>query len=299
MIRVGIDIGGTKVNIGLLSENRKILAKKMFPVGDASDPVAFVSVLHEAVRTLCVEAQIDESSVGFCGIGVPGTVSDDKMSVLCAPNLGWTNIPIGRLFAERTGYTVRMVQDAKAAAWGEYCAGSGKGQDLLCVTLGTGIGTGILIDGRLYRGALGTAGEIGHTPVVGNGRECGCGKQGCLEKYAAGGGLDISAKERFGADSTARDLFSAAKNGDSDSAGVIADAIEMLGSAIVGAVNLLSPDCVLFSGGLSEEDAYLTPLISYIRAHVYSAGGFPVIRKAALGALAPLYGAALFDPSRF
>ena len=163
------------------------------------------------------------------------------------------------------------------------------------MTLGTGIGTGIVIDGKIYTGALLGAGELGHIPAVEGGRPCGCGKRGCLEKYCAGGGLDITARELLGNGNTAKELFSAAKNGNADAQKAIDSAIEILGRAIVSAVNLLSPSCILFSGGLSEEDTSLTPLIEYVKTHCYSSSGeLPVLKKAELGSLAPLVGAALF-----
>jgi DNA-nicking Smr family endonuclease len=125
---------------------------------------------------------------------------------------------------------VFAVQDSRAAALGEYLCGAGKGAEtLISFTLGTGIGTGILLGGRIYHGALRAAGEIGHLPVIPNGRSCGCGKRGCLEKYAAGGGLDISARELLGADATAHTLFSAARAGDARAAAdqVFAELAEM------------------------------------------------------------------------
>ena len=300
MYRIGIDIGGTKIHVGLFrvaAESTELIRCERLPSGEGRDPVAEIAT---AVERICRAEGIALSSVRACGVGVPGTVSADGKTVLKCPNLRVAEGDFPDRLEKSLGIPVFAVQDSRAAALGEYLSGAGKGANtLISFTLGTGIGTGILLDGRIYHGALRAAGEIGHVPTVPNGRICGCGKRGCLEKYAAGGGLDISARELLGADASARTLFSAARSGDLRAAAILSDAVERLGTAIVGAVNLLSPDCVLFSGGLCEEDDYLLPLIEFIRAHAYSAGGLPTIRKAELGVLAPLYGAALFDPDRY
>ena len=300
MYRIGIDIGGTKIGVGLLladAESAELLSRERLPTETGGDPIPEIAA---AVHRVCRTAGIDLAEVGACGVGVPGTVRADGKAVLKCPNLHAVEGDFPDRLEKALAIPVFAVQDSRAAALGEYLSGAGKGAEtLISFTLGTGIGTGILLGGRIYHGALRAAGEIGHLPVIPNGRSCGCGKRGCLEKYAAGGGLDISARELLGADATAHTLFSAARAGDARAAAVLSEAVERLGAAIVGAVNLLSPDCVLFSGGLSEEMDYLVPLIEFVRTHCYSAGGLPMIGRAALGALAPLYGAALFDPDRF
>lgn len=295
MLRVGIDIGGTKVNVGVLDESGRVLAKEYFPIQNTADLPNFVTLLHEKVRAALQTAHADEHEVGFCGIGIPGSVAEDRLTVTCAPNLGWNNLPLGQLFQAKTGYRVQLVQDAKAAAWGEYCLGAGKGQDLLCVTLGTGIGTGIVLNGTIYEGAMHTAGELGHVPVKENGRACGCGKKGCMESYAAGKGLTQTAQELYGAQATAHDLFAHAANGDVCAQQALHEAIEMLGAVLVAAVNLFSPACLLLSGGLSErKKEFAEPLMQYIRTHAYQLADQPIcVKYAALGADAPMIGAAM------
>ena len=129
------------------------------------------------------------------------------------PNLGWKDEPVADIFKILTGIPAKVLQDSRAGAYGEYKAGSGRDSNaLICITLGTGIGTGLVIDGKIYHGALLAAGELGHIPVAEQGRPCGCGKNGCLECYSAGKGLDQTAREFYGEDATARDLFLAAEN---------------------------------------------------------------------------------------
>jgi glucokinase len=235
------------------------------------------------------------SDVIGCGVGIPGTVSADGRSIVKAPNISILPSHLADELEPLICVPVKLIQDAKAAAYGEYVYGAGKNaKSLLCFTLGTGIGMGIVVDGKIYQGGLGCAGEIGHIPL-GSNRKCGCGKIGCIEKYAAGGGLDITARELLGENKTASDLFDAAQNGNENAQSHISEAITMLGTAITAAVNLFSPDVVLFSGGLSERQSeYVIPLTEFILNHCYNSGTLPRINTALLGSCAPLIGAAAF-----
>ena len=292
VVKLGIDIGGTKIAVGLVDrENRLIGVRKLY-VSEITDPVG---ALSDSARALCADCGISPCDIISCGIGVPGTVSRDGRRLIKAPNLAMLPEDFADRMAHAFGVPTHMIQDSHAAAWGEYRCGAGIGAStLLCITLGTGIGTGIVIDGRIIHGGLGTAGELGHVPVTSGGRSCGCGKCGCVEKYAAGGGLDVTAQELFGEGASAVTLFDAASRGHAAAETAISDAVQMLGDVLVGAVNLLSPDCLLFSGGLSEQtEKYLYPLCEHIRTKCYTAGTLPRIEKAKLGELSPLIGAAL------
>lgn len=292
MIKLGIDIGGTKISIGFLDCNNRLIANKKLVVAEITDPV---SEIIDAVHSLCEECNLSRSEIISCGIGVPGTVSRDGLKLIKAPNLAILPPDFAYLIQDALGVPTRLIQDSRAAAWGEYLCGGGVGTStLICITLGTGIGTGIIIDGKIVRGGLGAAGELGHVPIAGGDRICGCGKQGCVEKYAAGGGLDITARELFGKNASATTLFESASQGHLLAKEAIDNAVKQLGCVLVGAVNLLSPDCILFSGGLSEQTSlYLDPLCEYVRAKCYSAGQLPRLEKAKLGEFSPLIGAAL------
>ncbi len=292
MYRLGIDIGGTKINLGILNGDNELLGNKKVYIRDIKNLADTIKV---QVEMLCGELGIQRSELKSCGIGVPGTVSEDGRHLIKAPNIRILSENVVVDMEKALGIPTVMVQDSRAAAWGEYQCGSGKGaKTVVCITLGTGIGTGIVLDGKIYNGALGSAGEMGHIPVCEKGRSCGCGKTGCLEKYCAGGGLDITAAEVLGEGKTAADLFKAAKEGNVEAQAEIQNAVEMLGNAIVSLVNLLSPDCVLFSGGLSEqEELYINPLIAYVEAHCYTSGNIPQLQRAQLGENAPMIGAAL------
>lgn len=298
MYRVGLDIGGTKINIGIIdyaNQSARIIATHRYEVKEVK---GVFTEIKSAIEKLCAENGIDYSQLGHCGVGIPGTVSSDGRRILKVPNIDILSDDFADRLVNTLGIPVTMIQDSRAAAWGEYLCGNGKGADtLICMTLGTGIGTGIVINGKVYHGALGAAGELGHIPVEGGLRRCGCGKQGCIEKYCAGGGFDITARELLGEGKTAKDLFSAARGGNIQAKEAIDKAIVLLGTTVVAAINLLSPNAILFSGGLSKESEYLSAVIDFAKSHCYSSGELPVLDTAALGELAPMVGAALCDLS--
>lgn len=298
MYRVGLDIGGTKINIGILeyeNQSARITATHRYEVKEVTNVFAEIK---SAIEKLCAENGIDYSELGHCGVGIPGTVSDDGRRILKVPNIAILSEDFADRLSNILSLPVTMIQDSRAAAWGEYLCGKGKHSDtLICMTLGTGIGTGIVIGGKVYHGALGAAGELGHIPVADGNRTCGCGKTGCLEKYCAGGGLDITARELLGDGKTSKELFIAAKNGNLQAKKAIDEAVVLLGTAVVAAINLLSPNAVLFSGGLSRETEFLTSVTDFARTHCYSSGRLPILETAGLGELAPLVGAALCDLS--
>ena len=292
MYRIGIDIGGTKISTGLFNcdENLLIENKKEY-IKSIKDLRGHIM---NTVSELAGNNGISINEIEFCGIGIPGTVSADGKRILKAPNIGILSENLASEAELDLGIPVALIQDSRAAAWGEYLLCEDKPKVLVCITLGTGIGTGIVINGEICHGGLGSAGEIGHLPVKDGGRPCGCGKRGCLEKYSAGGGLDISAAELLGEGKTSADLFSEAKGGTEEAIAIISEAVRSLGVGLVSVINLLSPDCILFSGGLSlQKELYVDPLIEYVKNHCYSAGRLPTMRPAQLGESAPLYGAAL------
>lgn len=292
MFKIGIDIGGTKINIGIIDENNRLIVNRKLRTSEIKNTAADIkSVICE----MCDLTGISYGNIISCGVGIPGSISADGKKILKAPNISVLSENFAVELEKELNIPVTMLQDSRAAAWGEYICGGGVGyKTVICVTLGTGIGTGIVCDGKIYNGALGCAGELGHIQVKENGRKCGCGKCGCVEKYCAGGGLDITAAEILGEGKTAVDLFEGARCGKKAAQSAIDEAVRLLGSTLVSAVNLMSPDCILFSGGLSEQqDLYLNPVIEYIKSHCYSTGTLPYIAKAKLGENAPLMGAAL------
>jgi glucokinase len=185
-LSIGVDIGGTKILAGAVTEDGEIVktARRDTPHSDAT---AVLDLVAEVVTEL---ARAVDAPIDGVGLGVAGPVDASRSHVYFAPNLRWSQVPARALLEAATGLPVVVENDGNVAAWGEYRFGAGRGSgDLVLVTVGTGIGGGIVLGGRLFRGAHGAAGEIGHANAVPNGIPCGCGRNGCIEQYASGNAL--------------------------------------------------------------------------------------------------------------
>ena len=190
MLTIGVDVGGTKVAAGLVDEAGTILRRTRRPTPSAS-PADVEDVIAACVTELC-----EGTDVEAVGIGAAGFITADRSTVLVAPNLSWRDEPLRDAVAARVGMPVVVENDANAAAWAEYRFGAGRGEPhLVVVTVGTGIGGGIVLDGNLYRGRYGIGAEFGHMNVVAGGRRCGCGQHGCWEQYCSGRALLHEARE--------------------------------------------------------------------------------------------------------
>lgn len=189
-LAIGVDVGGTKVAAGVVDEQGVVIAKSRRPTPSASP-----SDVEQTIADLVADLRA-EHDVTAVGIGAAGFIDAERSTVLFAPNLAWRDEPLRDEVAKLIGLPVVVENDANAAAWGEYRFGAGRGFDhLVCVTVGTGIGGGIVLDGRLYRGRFGIGAEFGHMQVVPNGRRCGCGQRGCWEQYCSGRALLHEARE--------------------------------------------------------------------------------------------------------
>jgi glucokinase len=300
----GIDVGASKVRIGILDADGRLLAKRTGDIRERkSDSAATLQFICRETEDAVRAAGLAAGDIDFIGLGFPGTVDDAGRSISFAPNLGWRDVSVGRFFAGFPRASLTLVQDARAAAFGEYLMGAGRGTRILvCITLGTGIGGGIVMDGRVYHGSFNTAGEIGHMIVAENGLACACGKSGCLEAYCSGTAIVNAARQwkrwnGLPAVTAAQDVFRLAAEGDQEALEVVRRAGRFLGVGIVNVVNLLSPDCVVLSGGMCEqEDLLIRPVREYVLARAYSlsvrSAGFRVV-KAELGEDAPMIGAGL------
>jgi glucokinase len=301
-VRLGIDIGGTKVNLGVLTMAGQILGKHKFavPSGIACEPL--MALVARESEKLLDQCGLSMRDVSFMGMGVPGSVNREQSVVLHAPNLHFVNAPCSDLMEACCGLRPVLIQDSRAAAWGEACFGEGRGSELLvCITLGTGIGCGIVYKGSIFHGALGTAGEVGHIPVVQDGRACTCGRSGCMEAYASGTGIARSAAECLafaGNMRSSEQIFELAHQGDAAALDIIGGAVGSLGQALTAVINTLSPDALIFSGGMcAQRELFVEPLIAYLRAHGYglAVGNTLKIGVSSLGSDAPMIGAAMLD----
>jgi glucokinase len=251
-LRLGVDLGGTLVKMALVNERGRVLDRVQ--VVTAKDPRTLVNTLRSVAKTWFTRPLLGT------GIGVAGDVDPQKGVVRFSPNLGWKNVKLADFF-RRAKFPLPVVvdNDATVAAWGAYhveCAGRSK--NLLVLTLGTGVGGGLVFDGRLYRGATGTAGEVGHLTVEEGGTPCACGSRGCLEAYLGGASLVRSARTLYKKKGksvgplTPKVLEDMARAGDPVAKEVWHRASCALGMALANLVNLLNPDTILLTGGVSK-----------------------------------------------
>ena len=264
-LAIGVDIGGTKVAAGTVDAAGRIVSsiRRDTPRHDA---VAVEDTIADVVTRLLAEAGEDVAGVG---IGAAGFVADDRTTVLFSPHLAWRNEPLGAAVERRVGRPVLVDNDANGAAWAEYRFGAGREETrLVCVTLGTGIGGGIVLDGQLERGRYGLAGEFGHMLLVPGGHRCECGNRGCWEQYASGRALGREARElvasgsprgtdllaRVGGDVTAvvgTVVSEAARDGDPAATEIVEDVGRWLGIGLANLAAALDPGAFVIGGGVS------------------------------------------------
>ncbi len=266
---IGLDLGGTNIKAGLVDETGRVLAEISSPTQAGQGPDAVVGRMLDLARQVAQQGSTSLAEVTAIGIGSPGPIDADNGIVLSAPNMpGWEDYPLRDRVQEATGRPSFLENDANAAAFGEFCFGAGKDpaiRHLIMLTLGTGVGGGIIIDGRIVHGGYGLAAEAGHLIVAPNGRRCACGQRGCLEAYASAGavarqGIEaVQAGERTilaqiyaqnGERLSAKDVFTAAYQGDGIAANIIEEATTYLGIACVSLCRLLDPQMIVFAGGL-------------------------------------------------
>jgi glucokinase len=261
---IGIDVGGTKVAGLHVAEDGAVLERRERPT-----PADDVSATVETVAGLAAELATDGGEA--VGVGAAGMVDFAAGTLRYSPNLAWREVALRDVVSDRTGLRCVVDNDANAAAWAEYRFGAAQGsRHVLVVTVGTGIGGGIVADGRLFRGAHGFAAEIGHIIVEPDGPPCGCGNRGCWEQVASGRALDRLARteaERdpngriatLAADTevSGRHVSEAARGGDPAAIAVFAAVGRRLGEGIAGLVNVLDPEIVVVGGGVAEEGAVL------------------------------------------
>ncbi len=301
---IGIDIGGTKTNIGIVQEDGSVLAQKRLPSDTCNGIRAFVDAIYNEIGSLLMDNKIKPEEIADIGIGIPGTVDSENGIVEYSSNLFGTDVAIGPVFEEKLGRKVTLIQDSWAAAWGEKLFGAGKAfENFCCVTLGTGIGCGVITEGKIFRGTMNSAGEIGHTPIIMGGRKCSCGNKGCLECYSSGTGILKQAMELFPeklqGDERAEKVFELADGGDSDAAGLINDAVEKLAYGLAIMVNIFAIDTFLISGGLCvHKERIIDPLPSLIEKYGYDSWTRKKrvkVIQAELGSDAPMIGAAFIN----
>ncbi len=271
---VGVDIGGTTVKIGIFEENSKLVCKWEIPTVTANGGKQIVPDVAKSVLAKLSEMSIEKSDVIGLGVGAPGAVDENGHMGGGAVNLGWEPFNLREAFeTELQGIKVKGANDANVAAFGEMWQGGGRGYtDMVAVTLGTGVGGGIIVNGKILAGATGAGGEIGHIHIVDDEEDvCGCGGHGCLEQYASATGIVRLAKRRLaqddapstlrGADLSAKAVFDAVKAGDKVAIEIAEKFGYYLGKGLAAVANVVNPQVFVIGGGVSKAGEVLIPYI--------------------------------------
>ena len=299
----GVDIGGTTVKLGLFRTDGELLDKWEIPTRKEDGGSQILPDVAASIKDKLAEKGIDTEDVQGIGVGVPGPVTPEGVVRKCV-NLGWGVFNVEETLSELTGFPVKAANDANVAALGELWQGAGKGaKTLVMVTLGTGIGGGVIIDGHIVAGATGAGGEIGHIPV--NDKEtlvCGCGKKGCLEQYASATGVVTLTKRALEASDqpsslrglsevTAKDLFDAAKAGDVLALDVLEQFGEILGKGLASIACVVNPEMFVIGGGVSKAGKIITDVVKkYFVPNTFHACREAQFKLAELGNDAGIYG---------
>lgn len=307
-VTIGIDIGGTKVDIGVVDAQGTILRHELIKT-NKSGPEAVLNDICLAIEKLKSPFDQFES----VGVGMAGQINSETGLVHFAPNLGWSNYPLGEALEKSLQMPVKVLNDVRAAAWGEWVYGAGKGcEDLICLFVGTGIGAGIISGGKMMIGSQNAAGEVGHMIIEVNGPLCNCGNNGCFESLAGGWAIAKKAKEMIAADPfegkklldftgkkveeiTARSVFDAYSKGFPIAVGIVEQAKEALIAGISALLHVLNSSKVILGGGIMTGAPFL---IDPIRQGVRKRGlktnvSFVEIIPASLGSEAGVIGAAV------
>lgn len=310
---LAIDLGGTKIATGIVSQQGEIVSQEYVPTLPEEGPDAVISRMLLSIDSVVKKTDLPRSTFSRIAIAAAGAIDSDRGIVTHSPNLpGWEQVRLRQMIEEATGLQTLLINDASAAALGEHWRGIGKGvDDLIYITVSTGIGGGIILGGNLYTGASGSAGEIGHMTIDVDGPHCSCGNTGCLEVMASGRAIARKAQQLIteGARSaivelvegttenvTAKVVAEAAQNGDAVASRIILEAATYLGAGMVNLVNIFNPDMIIVGGGMSKMgDMLLGPARQVVAERAFQLPAQRVrIVPSRLGDSAALLGAVAF-----
>lgn len=306
MLAIGVDIGGTKIAAGVVAEDGSLLATTRRDT-DPEDPRAIEDAVVDAVAELRREHE-----AGVVGVSAAGFVGKDRCTVVFAANIAWRDYPLGEILSERLGLPVVVENDANAAGWAEFRFGAGRDvDDMVMLTVGTGLGCAIVSDARLLRGAVGAGAEVGHLRVVPNGRACGCGHDGCLERYVSGTALVRETRAALATDPeratrlielagkakhvTGPMVTQAAMEGDEFALSMLTELGRWLGTGMAALSAVLDPSLYVIGGGVCEAgDLLLDPARESLDQQLFARGRrpLPTVVVAELGNDAGIVGAA-------
>ncbi|MBE5952012.1 MAG: ROK family protein [Lachnospiraceae bacterium] len=291
--RIGVDLGGTNMAAGMLDASYQIVKFATIKTRQGGTPEEIADDMAALVWNLAEDAGITKEEIELIGIGVPGSVTEEGV-VEDANNINFYDVPFGAMMRERTGITIHMVNDARAAALGEYVAGAGKGSETFqMLTIGTGVGGALIVDGKVIAGCNGAAGEIGHMVIKQNGAKCNCGRRGCLEAYASAGALKekmqravLEERKKWPRRKESvlwelcghrveylngKTLFKALEQEDELAQELFDEYIEYLAEGIANIINALQPEVFCIGGGMSEQkEKLLAPLRTSVMDKIYT-----------------------------
>lgn len=288
---VGVDLGGTNIVVGAMPvDGSREIGMRTLPTRSDMGAEGVVDRIAAMIENVILEVQrqtgAERDDVLGVGIGSPGPLDRERGVVIVTPNLGWRDYPLRDEVSNRVGLRATLDNDANCATLGEWWCGAARGgRNVVGMTLGTGIGGGLILDGRLYHGAADAAGEIGHTSIESNGRRCKCGNYGCLEAYCSGPAIAERAREAMESEQspmitalvngdmsrlTAHVVYEAARHGDPVARGVVRDTARFLGTGISNLINIFNPDTVVLAGGVTQAgEALMDPLCAEVKRRAF------------------------------
>ncbi len=289
---VGVDLGGTNIVAGAMpiDGSREIGMHTTPTLADTgAEAVAdrIAGMIEQVIAQTTKETGATRADFIGVGIGAPGPLNREKGNVIVTPNLGWKNFPLRDEISRRVGLEATLDNDANCATLGEFwCGAAVGGWNVIGITLGTGIGGGLILEGKLYHGSSDVAGEIGHTSIDANGRRCKCGNYGCLEAYASGPAIAERAREALRGDEaesilvsmvdgdqrkiTAQTVYEASKRGDETAREVVRETARILGTGVANLLNIFNPDIVVLAGGVTQAgDALFQPLRAEVKRRAF------------------------------
>ncbi len=294
-VRIGIDIGGTDTKIGLIDVHQHIIAKQTIKTNAVRPAEKVIDEIGKAALALLEQQKIPMDQCVGVGIGVPGTVDRKQGIVRYSNNIGWEDVDVVKEMEAHLPIPIYIANDADCAALGETIAGAGRDyQDVIMLTLGTGVGGGIILDGSIYEGKGIGGSELGHMVIVENGEQCTCGRKGCLEAYVSATALIRDARKSIGKELTPEEIFSMARE-DEVLKEIVDSYIRRLGVGIVNIVNIFRPQLVLLGGRIAAQGEVLTkPLSESMMQSCFgkNRSEIPELRVASLGNEAGIVGAA-------
>lgn len=312
--RLGIDLGGTNIAAGVVDENYKIVGRAKVKTARPRPAEQICDSMAQAAKLAIEDAGLTLHDITVAGIGTPGNADTKDGVVRYSNNMGFLNTPLSEMMKQRLGLEFFLENDGNAAAYGEFIAGAGKGtKDFVAITLGTGVGGGIIIDGRIVSGCLNFGGEIGHIVINVDGIQCNCGRKGCFETYASATALVRQTKQAMENDkdslmwklcsgsldkvngATAWDAW---RKGDKAATQVVENYCRYVAEGCTNLINIFQPEKLCIGGGISaEKDNLLKPVNAFIARNAYSRRTITSDRAcvAALGNDAGIIGAAFLD----